>query len=80
MVGKQKFSTRALRIHNWKVLSATLGHLELANITAESLNFWLIKLVKEQSLFFCIISKFTGFVILKEHYTFTHHLLGQLLC
>ena len=73
MVSKQKFSTRALRIHNWKVLSATLGHLELANITAESL-------VKEQSLIFCIISKFTGFVLLKEHYTFTHHLLGQLLC
>ena len=32
MVGKQKFSTRALPIHNWKVLSATLGRLELANI------------------------------------------------
>ena len=26
MVGKQKSSTRALRIHNWQVLSATLGH------------------------------------------------------
>ena len=26
MVGKQKFSTRALRIPNWQVLSATLGH------------------------------------------------------
>ena len=26
MVGKQKSSTLALRIHNWKVLSATLGH------------------------------------------------------
>ena len=25
MVGKQKSSTRALRIHNWQVLSATLG-------------------------------------------------------
>ena len=37
----------------------TLGHLELANITAESLNFWLIKLVKEQSLILGI-SKFTG--------------------
>ena len=26
MVGKQKCSTRALRIHNWQVLSETLGH------------------------------------------------------
>ena len=26
MVGKQKSSTRALRIHSWQVLSATLGH------------------------------------------------------
>ena len=26
MVGKQKSSTRALLIHNWQVLSATLGH------------------------------------------------------
>ena len=26
MVGKQKSSTRALRIHNWQVLSVTLGH------------------------------------------------------
>ena len=26
MVGKQKSSTRALRIHNWQVLSAMLGH------------------------------------------------------
>ena len=26
MVGKQKSRTRALRIHNWQVLSATLGH------------------------------------------------------
>ena len=26
MVGKQKSSTRALRIHNWQVWSATLGH------------------------------------------------------
>ena len=26
LVGKQKFSNRALRIHNWQVLSATLGH------------------------------------------------------
>ena len=42
MVGTQKSSTRALRIQNCLVLAA--------NITAESLNFWLIKLVKEQSL------------------------------
>ena len=26
IIGKQKPSTRALRIHNWQVLSATLGH------------------------------------------------------
>ena len=26
MVGKQKSGTRALRIHNWQLLSATLGH------------------------------------------------------
>ena len=26
MVGKQKSRTRPLRIHNWQVLSATLGH------------------------------------------------------
>ena len=26
MVGKQKSRTRALRVHNWQVLSATLGH------------------------------------------------------
>ena len=26
MVGKQKSSTLALRIHNWQVLSVTLGH------------------------------------------------------
>ena len=38
----------------------------IANITAVSLNFWLIKLVKEQSLIFCN-SKFSGCVILKEH-------------
>ena len=38
----------------------------IANITAVSLNFWLIKLVKEQSLIFCN-SKFTACVILKEH-------------
>ena len=65
MVGKQKSGTRALRIHNWQLLSATLGHC-LANITAVSLNSWLIKLVKEQSLIFCN-SKFTACVILKEH-------------
>ena len=55
MVGKQKSSMRALRIHNWQVLS-----------TAVSLNFWLIKLLKEQSLIFWN-SKFTACVILKEH-------------
>ena len=26
MVGEQKFSTRALRIHNWQVLRTTLRH------------------------------------------------------
>ena len=62
---KQKSSTRALGIHNWQVLSATLGHC-YSNITAVSLNFWLIKMVKEQSLIFCN-SKFIACVILKEH-------------
>ena len=38
----------------------------IANITAVSLNSWLIKLVKEQSFIFCK-SKFTACVILKEH-------------
>ena len=52
MVGKQKSSTRALRIHNWQVLSAHLD-TAMANITDVSLTFWLIKLMKEQSLFFC---------------------------
>ena len=47
MVGKQKSSTRALRPHNWKVL-----HTSLANITTESLNFWL----KEQSRFCAIVN------------------------
>ena len=26
MEGKEKFSIRALRVHNWQVLSTTLGH------------------------------------------------------
>ena len=58
MVGKQKSSTRALRFHNWQVLSASLD-TAIANITSVSLNFWLIKLVKEKSLIFCN-SKFTA--------------------
>ena len=67
MVGKQKSGTRALRIHNWQLLSATLGHCySQMNITAASLNSWLIELVKEQSLIFCN-SKFTACLILKEH-------------
>ena len=45
-----------------------------ANISAVSLNFWLIKLVKEKSLIFCN-SEFTAYVILKEHRIFTHYLL-----
>ena len=49
-----------------------------ANISAVSLNFWLIKLVKEKSLIFCN-SEFTAYVILKEHRIFTHYLLWQLL-
>ena len=40
MVGKQKSSTRALRFHNLtSLLSATLGHCFIGDITAESLNF-----------------------------------------
>ena len=67
MVGKQKSGTRALRIHNWQLLSATLRHCySQMNITAASLNSWLIELMKEQSLIFCN-SKFTACVILKEH-------------
>ena len=65
MAGKQKSSTRTLRIHNWQVLSASLD-TAIANNTVVSLNFWLIKLVKEQSLIFCN-SKFTACVILKKH-------------
>ena len=37
----------------------------IANITAKSLNFWLIKLVKEQSLIVCN-TQFLACVILKE--------------
>ena len=65
IIGKQKPSTRALRIHNWQVLSATLGHC-YSQYYRWPLNFWLIKLVKEQSLIFCN-SKFTACVNLKEH-------------
>ena len=51
MVGKQISSTRALRIHNRKVLRGL--DPAIANInTAVSLNFWLIKLVKKRSLIF----------------------------
>jgi len=66
MVGQQKYSTRALPIPNWQVFNAMLGHYHIANITAVSLNIWLIKLVKEQGLIFCN-SKFTVYVILKEY-------------
>ena len=52
MVGKQKSSTQALR-------TVTIGKswvqrldTAIANINAVSLNFWLIKLVKEQCLIF----------------------------
>ena len=64
MVGKQKSSTRALRIHNWQVLSATLGHCysQYYRCFTELLAD---KLVKEQSLVF-FNSKFTACVILKE--------------
>ena len=65
MVIKKNSSTRALGVHNWQVLSATLGYA-IANITPVSLNFWLIKLVKEQSLFLCN-SKFTACVNLIEN-------------
>ena len=51
MLGKQQSSTRALRIHNWQVLVQRLD-TAIGNITAVSLKFWLIKLVKEQSLNF----------------------------
>ena len=59
-------STRAVRIHNWQVLRATLGHL-----------YSLIKLVKGQSLILCN-SKFTA-CYFERTLIFTHHLLCQLL-
>ena len=65
MAGKQISSTRALRIHNWQVLSATLGHCYSQYYRCVT-EFWLIKLVREQSLIFCN-SIFTACVILKEH-------------
>ena len=65
MIGKQKYSTRVLLIHSWQVLVQRLDTAK-ANITAVSLNFWLIKLVKEQSLFFCN-GKFTACVNLKKY-------------
>ena len=37
MVGKQKSSTRALRIHNWQVLSATLGYSQYYRCVTELL-------------------------------------------
>ena len=43
----------------------TQWHVLSANVTAVSLNFWLLKLVKEQSLIFCN-RKFNACVILKE--------------
>ena len=59
-VGKQNLVCSQLQ-----VLSATL-HTAIANNNAESLNFWLIKLVKEHSLI-SRNSKFTGCVILENH-------------
>ena len=63
MVGKQNSSTRAL--HTGKSWVQRLD-TAIANITGVSLNFWLIKLAKEQSLIF-YNSKFTACVVLKEH-------------
>ena len=60
-------STRAVRSHNWQVLSATFGHW-----------YSLIKLVKGQSLILCN-SKFTAACYFERTLTFTHHLLCQLL-
>ena len=72
MEGKQKSSTRASRIWQLAGLECNAWTLHAtANITAESLNFWLIKLVKEQSLLILCNNKFTVCVILKEHYSQT---------
>ena len=66
MVRKQKSSTRASLAYSQ--LKSRVQRLDttVTNITLESLKFWLIKLVKEQSL---ILSngKFTACVILKEY-------------
>ena len=60
LVGKRKSSTRASSIHNWQVLSATLGHCySQYYLSITELNFWQFKLVKEQSLILCN-SKFTA--------------------
>ena len=52
---------------NWQVLCNAWTLHAIANITAESLNFWLIKLVKEQSFLILCNNKFIVCVILKEH-------------
>ena len=60
-VGKQ-----TLCIHNWQVLSATID-TAIANNNSESLNFWLIKLVKEYTGSLILRnSKFTACVIWKN--------------
>ena len=60
-VGKQ-----TLCIHNWQVLSATID-TAIANNNAEPLNFWLIKLVKEDTGSLILRnSKFTACVIWKN--------------
>ena len=66
MVGKQKSSTRALSTVTTGKSWVQRLDTAIANITAVSLNFWLIKLLKEQILIFWN-SKFTACVILKEH-------------
>ena len=61
MVGKQKSSTRALRIHIWQVVSATLGHCY--NQCYHCVTALLAALAGKNNVY----SKFTACVILKEH-------------
>ena len=61
MVGKQKSSTWALRIHNWQVLSATLGHYYTQYY------LWVTDLLADKIGEILCNSKFTSCVILKEH-------------
>ena len=57
VLGPYVFTTEKSCLRRWYTV--------IANITAKSMKFWLIKLVKEQSLILCN-TQFTACVILKE--------------